>query len=203
MSKDPVRVAAGRKSKRKGSSNERQLAHIFQAWWQVGTFARTPGSGSWSRPGNREEFKACGDIISSDKSFPFCVEAKNQEGWTLDQLIHNEKCVIHSWWKQTVDETPKGLVSLLLITRNHVPQAVIFSAGPMVGLVNSIGKLNPTDPSYPWAYYPHFCFDFVRDNGDLLIIMSLNNFFKISPDIFGRKMPHVTETLPTTTTELP
>lgn len=121
MDKDPVRVAAGRKSKRKGNNNERTLAKKLQKWWGHGEWARTPSSGGWATKAVREAFKTCGDITTTAQDFPFCVEAKKQERWCIDQLLTGTAPIIWTWWKQTVEETPPGLIPLLVAGRNHMP----------------------------------------------------------------------------------
>ena len=108
----------GRSSKQKGNSNEREVAKILDGWWGVGKFSRTPSSGGW---GNKDEFNTCGDVISSDTSFPFHVEIKAREGWVLDHLLISEKSAIWKWWKQTTDECQAHLKPLLIFKRNHIP----------------------------------------------------------------------------------
>lgn len=127
MSKDVKRVAAGKKSKRKGSSFELKIAKQLQEWWGDGQFARSPGSGGWGRPQHREGFNAAGDVITTSKTFPWCVECKHQEGWTLDQLLLNEGCIIWSWWEQAKDECPAGLIPLLIFKKNRQEPLIMTS----------------------------------------------------------------------------
>ncbi|MCF6205304.1 MAG: hypothetical protein L3J47_00220 [Sulfurovum sp.] len=137
MPKDPKRVASGKKSKRKGSSQELKLAKAFQKWWGEGQFARSPGSGGWGRPQNRDGFNASGDIITTARDFPWCIEIKHVEGWTLDQLLLNEGCMIHGWWQQTVEETPVLLRPLLLFKKNRQQEvATVFSSDPVLALID-------------------------------------------------------------------
>lgn len=119
MAKDPKRVASGKKSKRKGSSFELKTAKQFQEWWGKGEFCRSPGSGGWGRPQHKQGFNASGDIITTNRDFPWCIECKHQEGWTLDQLLLNEGCIIWSWWDQAKDETPDDLEPLLIFKKNR------------------------------------------------------------------------------------
>jgi hypothetical protein len=121
--KDPKRVAAGRRSKRKGNSNEREVARLLREWWGEGEFMRTPSSGGWGRSRQvRDDFNAAGDIVTTATDFPFCAEVKSEEGWELEQLLRSpDKCPIAKWWKQAEEETPAGKHPLLLFTRKLRP----------------------------------------------------------------------------------
>jgi hypothetical protein len=186
--KNPMRQRAGRKSRNKGNNNERDLAAKFKAYWGWGEWARTPLSGGWATASAREAFRTCGDIITTAADFIFVVEGKKCEGWTLDQLIHNDKCIILSWWKQAEEETPKGMVPLLVIARNHIPHAVVFNASWFkVAFPHAYNRT----PGPPWMDYPHFVLDhgFIKavEEPSNYVFMSLENFFKIDPKYFGRK----------------
>lgn len=190
---DPKRVAAGKKSKRKGSGNERALAKAFQAWWGHGEWARTPASGGWATAATREAFRTCGDIITTANDFPFCVEAKKCEGWTLDQMLHNDKCIIYKWWDQVVNETPPGLIPLLVAARNHHPPIAIFDEKHVAAMMATVGAFAKSgEPLFPWCVGPYFYFDrLVPLEEPVLTIVSLENFFTTKPEYFGRKLPNV------------
>lgn len=170
---------SGRKSRTKGATNERALAAVFKAWWGHGEWARTPSSGGWATAAHREAFRTCGDIITTARDFPFCVEAKKHEKWCLDNLIHNDKPDILGWWKQAKDETPPDMIPLLVFARNNVPQAVMFDD------VQVFQALHITLTA-PWYGRKHFLFNL---DGRDLVIMSLEAFFTITPDFFGRTLP--------------
>jgi len=125
LSKDPKRVNAGKKSKRKGNNNERNLAKQFQEWWGEGQFQRTPSSGGWSTKVAREEYRTAGDLVASDPNFLWCVELKKQEAWTMDAVIHGKCAKVAGWWKQTVDETPNTLKPLLVFSKNRTDPCVM------------------------------------------------------------------------------
>jgi len=184
MPKSPTRVAAGKKSRRKGSNNERAMAKKFESWWGSGSWARTPMSGGWATAAVREDFQTCGDIITTARDFPFCVELKKHEGWTLDQVIHNDKCIVFDWWKQVTAETPSYGVSLLVAGRNHIPHVAIFSTSQMVNLVFSV---TGQSEHMPWESFSRFVFHGNETLGiPELVIMPLEDFFKISPKNFAR-----------------
>lgn len=106
--------------KQKGNRAERALVKKFAKWWGS-EFYRTPGSGSFATRGYTGDVDMHGDIITPDKTFPFCVESKNCEGWHIEQLITSPKCDIWKWWQQTVSETPQNKIPLLVFTRNRQP----------------------------------------------------------------------------------
>ena len=106
--------------RKKGHAAERKLAKLFSAWWGS-SFTRTPMSGGFATAKFREDWNAAGDLVTPDKTFPFCVESKKVEGWTLEQLLTSDKSLIHEWWKQTVRETPANKFPLLVFTKNHAP----------------------------------------------------------------------------------
>lgn len=116
------RKKIGKKSRTKGQSNERKVAKLFEKWWG-GTFTRTPLSGGWA---NKAEFNVSGDIISDDPSFPFIVELKKQEGWTLEQLF-NPGCKIFSWIEQ-VENDSKGTdkIPILIFCKNRSPYYLCY-----------------------------------------------------------------------------
>lgn len=132
--KDPKRVAAGKRSKRKGNSNEREVAKLLAAWWGSGEWMRTPSSGGWGRSKQvRDDFNAAGDIVTTATDFPFCVEVKSEEGWELEQLLRSpDKCPIARWWKQAAEETPEGKHPLLLFTRKLRPWYAMFQTAWLI-----------------------------------------------------------------------
>ena len=161
MNKSAKRVAAGKKSRRKGAGFELQAAKDFQAWWGKGSFARSPSSGGWGQKPVRDDFRACGDVITTAEDFPWVIECKNQEGWTLDQLLLNEKCIIWSWWKQVTEETSDGLIPMLVFKKNRQPPMVMVPEG-----------------SYPFSdkYFT------VITEKEVLNIFALSDLFKANPD---------------------
>lgn len=63
------------------------------------------------------------------KSFPFCVEAKCEEGWAMDGLLTsiNGKWKPLGWWKQAEDQAKRfKLEPLLMFTRNRCGQYVLM-----------------------------------------------------------------------------
>jgi len=135
--KDPKRQAAGRKSKRKGSTFERTCCKLLTAWWYPDgnyekvsadklPFFRSPGSGGWATKRkfhrNKNIDSMSGDIVCPN-DFPFMPEMKNREDWSFDQYFkENPGFELWDWWKQTVEQAVRsGKEPLLLFTKNNNP----------------------------------------------------------------------------------
>lgn len=174
--KDPKRVSAGKRSKRKGSSNENALAKLFSSWWGTGEWARTPSSGGWSTANVREAFRTCGDIITTAIDFKYCVEAKKAEGWCLEQLLTAPKSSLFQWWDQTVSETPKGLTPMLVAGRNRMERLVIVREGDLPHPVRLLIEKE----------LPHFVFVRNTDPALKLLVFTLRDLFKIPPVMLGK-----------------
>ena len=168
--KNPNRVKAGRSAKRKGNSNERKLAKQFKEWWGHGEWAKTPSSGGWATKEVREDFRTCGDIITTAEDFPFCVEAKHQENWELLQLLSNANSPIYKFWAQTVEETPEPFIPLLIIRRNRREPVVIARSCDILFTVKDNGRQH---------------MKLQREEGDELTILLLKDFFDIGSEQFG------------------
>ena len=109
-------------SRRKGQTAERKLVKLFATWWDS-KFFRTPGSGAFATRGfvGVDTTQLSGDLVTTDVTFPFCVESKKVEGWTLEQMLSSTRTKMHDWWEQTLRETPEGKIPLLVFTKNHAP----------------------------------------------------------------------------------
>lgn len=115
--------AVGRRSKTKGSSYELKTAKALSQWWGF-TFNRTPASGGlhWGASNN-----VAGDIVTPiEADFPFVIECKKREDWTIDNVLLNNKD-IKNWWSQVVgdalrvDKTPA-----LIFSRNRASDYVMI-----------------------------------------------------------------------------
>lgn len=115
--------AVGRKSKTKGSSYELRVAKIFTTWWGA-PFHRVPASGGlhWSASMN-----VSGDIVTiPEAGFPFVIECKKREEWTLDNVFLNNKD-IKNWWAQVVgDADETGKIPMLVFSRNRAEDYVML-----------------------------------------------------------------------------
>jgi len=117
-----MRSKAGKKAKRKGSSYERTLCKAFSGFWGS-KFFRTPMSGGSQL---KHDYNLAGDISTPDETFPYHVEAKNQEALkSFHNIFISSKCPVWKWWKQCTTECPPGKVPLLVFTKNYMPSFVM------------------------------------------------------------------------------
>ena len=116
------RRKAGRKAKRKGSSYERVLCKSFSEFWGA-KFFRTPMSGGSQL---KHDYNLAGDISTPDETFPYHVEAKNQEALkSFHNIFTSSKCPVWKWWDQCTTECPDGKVPLLVFTKNYMPSFIM------------------------------------------------------------------------------
>lgn len=127
--------AVGKKSRNKGGRFERQMAKELTEWWGY-EFNRVPASGGlhWASSNN-----VAGDIVvPSDANFPFVIECKNREDWTIENLFLNNK-EIKNWWAQVVGDAKETKnTPLLIFTRNRAKNFVTMAYNEK--LVNEIEK---------------------------------------------------------------
>lgn len=122
----------------KGKAAERDVAAMLQAWWShvepAVRFVRTPQSGGWHEPSVRAEFRACGDVMTTAESFPWAVEVKRRERWSLAWLLGGRPSPVWAWWRQTVtDAETAGLHPMLWLRRSREPWRVMLGeADPAV-----------------------------------------------------------------------
>ena len=70
-----------------------------------------------------------GDLLHKpelDEVWPFCVECKKVEGWTVDGFF-NPKWSVRNWWDQAVAQARAcGRVPLLICSRKQAPDYAIL-----------------------------------------------------------------------------
>lgn len=187
MPKDPVRVASGKKSKRKGASNELKLAKQFTAWWG-GSFTRTPSSGgfAWRNPGDSASYNSSGDLTTNQKDFPFCIEAKCQEIWSLEQLLTSTKGPISNYWTQCVTETPKHLEPMLIIRKNNQESLCILRESYFAGYTpDALEEYNILTSPIPTTF-THMTLHL--SDGQELIIFALKELLKMDTNLFKNRL---------------
>lgn len=124
--------------KKKGNKYEREIAKILQSFWfdsdEELQFHRIPSSGGlrW-----KKKEGIFGDLIGPD-DFPFIVECKNQEGWTFDQLLGDNKGIepvgkvpkfvaqVFEDTQRCLDETGTFRFPIVILTRNNYPDYFLF-----------------------------------------------------------------------------
>lgn len=116
--------------RRKGSKNERSVAHLMQDWSGY-EFARTPQSGGlhWKKQ------HTSGDIVCIDEKhgirFPFSIECKFHEDFELlpliQGLIGKKSNKVLEFWKQAEgDANIVGKVPLLFMRKNGMKKDMHF-----------------------------------------------------------------------------
>lgn len=97
------RSRLGRRSKNKGANYEREIRDVLKKAWGV-VLQRTPLSGGFQKGISFARIK--GDLNTMDPNVELLVhlELKNQKTWS-----------IHAWWKQTLEDCPKGKIPILVM----------------------------------------------------------------------------------------
>lgn len=140
----------------KGACAEREVAKLIQAWWgqlPVPTqltpdgkpcqFVRTPQSGGWGTAQTRGNYRVAGDVSSTSASWPFTVEAKRREGWTLSVFVRAMKrgSPVWEWWAQCCKAaSEEGGVPMLWMRKSRQPWLVLLPesiALPILGLTSA------------------------------------------------------------------
>lgn len=113
----------GKKSKVKGSTYELKIAKLLTSWWGAGTFNRAPASGAlhWGR-----DQRVAGDIVAPPEAdFPFVIECKKREEWTMEHIlldIGQPK----EWWAQVVTDARRvEKVPILIFSRNRAKDFIM------------------------------------------------------------------------------
>ena len=127
--KDPKRVAAGVKARRKGATFERKVANTFSKWLGIGC-RRTPMSGAYG-----EEWNLGGDLMF-DRPVPWFVELKRREGWRLESFF-NDNCgsaLAFKWATKAKEEAyASGKVPLVIFSKNYTTSFVMVPERHIVG----------------------------------------------------------------------
>lgn len=114
-------------SSKKGSKNERELAHAFEEWTGY-KFSRVPMSGGlrWKRT-----LDTTGDLIVADTEhiheFPFSVETKFHSEVNFWKILRGQKSDILKFWEQAVDDAERGKkVPIVFFRFNGLPKQYWF-----------------------------------------------------------------------------
>lgn len=155
--------------KEKGAEFEGLCCRKFTQWWGRGKFIRTK---NMQVVGHSERL-AHGDIacvigtspLILDQDFPFSVECKKDETWVFETLIRGLSTEpFQAYWNQsTADAARWEKVPIVVISRNHMSEYVIYSPtrfGDQIQIV--------TAPSHIRTVLA----------GEEVVIVSLKDFFK-------------------------
>jgi hypothetical protein len=156
----------GINGREKGGRYENHVAKLFMKWTGE-VLRRTPGSGGWSKG---DAFGVGGDLVCTDKDFPFHIEAKNHQLWRMDDLITGVRSEgitsVRGWWEQTARECPEGKVPFLVFTNRS--RAVKL---PDFGML----WLEGYRPEFP--HFTYYMEGLVHGNGEVVIFL-LADFLK-------------------------
>lgn len=104
-------MAKRKNSRAKGNSYELKLSKLLKEWDPSFNYRRTPLSGGWDKQ------HAPGDVMMPEW-FPWIFEAKNREGWHMEQILKSpDKNQVLSWYREECDK--QGSEDILLVfTKN-------------------------------------------------------------------------------------
>lgn len=178
-------------SRKKGSVAEREVAALLCPWWAKAEpkdaegkpiqFVRTPLSGGWGGPAVRAGFGAAGDLMTTAVRFPFCVEVKRRENWTLDTLVAGKASPVWGWWAQARRAAAEmGKEPLLIFRHNRRPWRAMISSDflPRYRLLTMPGTY-----MVEWLGYLPSCALILRDS-DRPVMVMLDDLLLLEPKVF-------------------
>lgn len=161
-------------SRQKGSVAEREVAKLIENWWsqvELAKFVRTPLSGGWGTPQIRSDFRASGDLMTNSFSFPWCVEIKRRETWTLSNVLAGAKSPVWGWWDQTIRAADEAVAQpMLWFRKNGEPWYIMVPYATMTGRLQC---------SHSRVYKP-------EDGIDVSVIRA-EEFLRFNPVLFATK----------------
>ena len=115
--------------KKKGNKAELEVARILEPWWRQlepeATFVRTPRSGGWTQ--GRDLFDARGDLmVKGAPRFPFLVEVKRREKWSLENFEEGKPCPVWGWWVGACRDAEHAKRRPMLWTRHNRREWIVL-----------------------------------------------------------------------------
>lgn len=115
----------------KGNGGEREVAKLLMAWWAIvnpeAHFVRTPSSGGWQSAPVRAGFRASGDIMTDDPAFPFTIEAKRRESWSMRAFVSGFRSPIWGWWTQACRQGEEAkLTPMVWLRKNRMKHWIVL-----------------------------------------------------------------------------
>lgn len=124
--------------RKKGNNYENAICRVLSVWLFPKLSPKTPME---HLPFRRQStaimpvvghWNGSGDILHRpglDSSWPFCVECKHVEGWTLDGMF-SPKWPVWSWWDQATKQAARAeRAPLLVCGRNRRPDYALLRQG--------------------------------------------------------------------------
>lgn len=111
------------RSRDKGNNGEREVAKLLTEWWSKRNpnvhFVRSPSSGGWHSAPVRAGFRASGDIMTDDLEFPFTIEVKRRETWSLRSFVAGGRSPVWEWWAQACKQGVEASLTPMLWMRKN------------------------------------------------------------------------------------
>lgn len=158
----------GVNSRRKGSTNERELCKLMESWTGY-EFARVPASGGLRWKNTQD---TVGDIICTDKfhsrRFRLTIETKFYKDINFEHLIlGNKKVKINEFWNQAKDDGIRAnKVPIVLMRYNGMPKQTYFVIISQK-LFNLLPKMD-----FEYDYFT------IHQKTEKLIVMNSNDLIK-------------------------
>jgi hypothetical protein len=131
-------ASRGKGAKNKGSSFERKIAKEFgiKLFNNPEALKRTPlsGGGVW-----KGDIQLSPEVDLPPSAFPYCIECKNEENWTLETLFREvSKSVVFSWWQQVIKSCPASKIPIVVMTRNFYPVFVMYKESKTLPIMRNV-----------------------------------------------------------------
>tara|TARA_Y100000114_G_scaffold155081_1_gene178453 strand:- start:314 stop:829 length:516 start_codon:yes stop_codon:yes gene_type:complete len=161
------------KSKQKGKSFEREVAHYLSDLYQK-SFTRVPDSGAYT--GGKNSFRKDhltegqirahkGDIIPPDEWKYLNIECKSYSSFPFHQLFSNITIpLLESWIEQTLEAADKGDCNILMMKFNRIGRYLAFQS------------------TRDFKTFRHV--DYTDKNKNIWRFTSYNDFFKLNKTEF-------------------
>lgn len=89
----------------------------------------------------RGNYRVAGDISSTSTSWPFTVEVKRREAWSMTNLVAGRPSPVWEWWEQTVKAArEEDGIPMLWLRRSKMPWMVLLPediAAPVLSIASA------------------------------------------------------------------
>jgi len=113
--------------KGKGDNFERLMARRIGEWWEgdKDAFWRTSGSGSRA---HRDDIHPgdIGPVKNLKTPFPFCIECRNRESWSIDEIFKSSVPDLLVWTAENIDVAGPSYLSLIIAKRKYASPLAVF-----------------------------------------------------------------------------
>ena len=166
-------------SKSKGSAFERKVARLIAAYLGV-------DQSVIKRTQPQDPFRQIhGDIEIPEHlrdRFPYTIENKAVEGWTLESFMSKSNNLLIKWAEQAIDARVAGTYAIVMFTRNYMPIFVF-----LVEERDSFGMDSMDIYPTPCAFID---FD-INEKSYMGILFTLDKFFEYNNGVFNKEQNNV------------